>query len=66
MSAARLPDVDLDRLKQRLYDEFRIEVPLTNWNGQPLIRLSFQAYNSQADAEALVDALARLLPPMTG
>jgi len=66
MCAARLPDVDLDRLKQRLYDEFRIEVPLINWNGQPLIRLSFQAYNSQADADALVDALARLLPPMTG
>ena len=66
MCAARLPDVDLDRLKQRLYDEFRIEVPLINWNGQPLIRPSFQAYNSQADADALVDALARLLPPMTG
>ena len=66
MCAARLPDVDLDRLKRRLYDEFRIEVPLINWNGQPLIRLSFQAYNSQADADALVDALARLLPPMTG
>jgi len=64
MFAARLPDVDLDRLKERLYDEFRIEVSLTRWNGQPLIRVSFQAYNSQADADALVDALAQLLPLM--
>jgi len=62
MFAARLPDVDLDRLKERLYDEFRIEVPLFKWNGQPLIRVSFQAYNSQADADALVDALTQLLP----
>jgi isopenicillin-N epimerase len=62
MFVARLPPVDLDRLKGRLYDEYRIEVPLRKWNGQPLIRVSFQAYNSQADADALVDALAQLLP----
>ncbi|UCC65853.1 MAG: aminotransferase class V-fold PLP-dependent enzyme [Anaerolineae bacterium] len=62
MFAARLPPADLDRLKGRLYDEYRIEVPLRQWNGQPLIRVSFQAYNGQADADALVDALAQLLP----
>jgi len=62
MFAARLPAADLDRLKGRLYDEYRIEVPLRQWNGQPLIRVSFQAYNDRADADALVDALAQLLP----
>ena len=62
MFAARLPDVDLDRLKAQLYDEYRIEVPVFRWNGQPLIRVSFQAYNSQADADALLDALAGSLP----
>jgi isopenicillin-N epimerase len=61
MCAARLPEVDLDNLKNRLYDNYRIEVPLYRWNGRPLIRVSFQAYNGQADAEALVEALARLL-----
>jgi len=61
MAAARLPDVDLQRLEQRLYNEFSIEVALTRWNDQPLIRVSFQAYNSQADADALLDALAQLL-----
>lgn len=62
MAAARLPNVDLERLQERLYDQFRLEVPLMRWNGQPLIRLSFQAYNSRADADTLVDALAQLLP----
>ena len=62
--AAPLPDVDPDLLKRRLYDEYRIEVPVFRWNGTPLIRVSFQAYNDQWDADALVDALTRLLPEL--
>ncbi len=61
MFAARLPDVDLDLLKERLYTEFHIEVPLFRWNDRPLIRVSFQAYNDRADADALIDALYQLL-----
>jgi isopenicillin-N epimerase len=60
--AARLPECDLDALKARLYDEHRIEAPLIRWNGQAFIRVSFQAYNDEADADALVRALAQLLP----
>jgi isopenicillin-N epimerase len=60
--AARLPECDLDGLKARLYDEHRIETPMIRWNGQAFIRVSFQAYNDEADADALVRALAHLLP----
>lgn len=59
--AARLPECDLDVLKARLVDEYRVEVPLVRWNGQPFVRVSFQAYNTEADADALVAGLARLL-----
>ena len=52
--AARLPECDLDALKARLYDEHRVEAPLIRWNGQAFIRVSFQAYNDEADADALV------------
>ena len=62
MCAARLPEVDVESLQKRLYDEFGIEVVTRRWNDQPLIRVSFQAYNDQADADALVDALGQLLP----
>jgi selenocysteine lyase/cysteine desulfurase len=31
------------------------------WNGLPLLRMSFQAYNSEADADALVKALGQCL-----
>ena len=62
---ARLPECDLDVLKTRLYDEHRIEAPMIRWNRQPFIRVSFQAYNDEADAEALIGALAHLLPEVT-
>ena len=64
--AARLPDCNLDALKARLYAEHRVEVPLVRWNGEPFIRVSFQAYNDQADADALLVVLALTLPELRG
>jgi isopenicillin-N epimerase len=64
MFAARLPEVEVELLQRRLYERYRIEVPTHRWNGQSLIRPSFQAYNTQADAKALVEALGDLLPVM--
>jgi isopenicillin-N epimerase len=62
MGIAPLPPSDLTTLKSRLYDEFRIEVPLTEWQDRQFIRISIQGYNTQADVDALVDALKVLLP----
>jgi isopenicillin-N epimerase len=62
MAAIRLPaSTDVDWLKERLYADYRIEAPVFRWNDQPLIRVSFQGYNSPAEAEALVQALEELL-----
>lgn len=44
-------------LKTRLYDEFRIEIPQTTWNGDSYLRASFNAYNSEQDVESLASAL---------
>lgn len=63
MVSVPLPSCDVKALQGRLYDEFAIEVPLMLWNGQPLIRVSVQGYNTSADVEALLSALSRLLPP---
>jgi isopenicillin-N epimerase len=65
MGAAPLPASDLVELKKRLYDEYKIEVPLIEWNGMHLIRVSVQAYNDQQDVDILVDALRSLLPQVT-
>jgi isopenicillin-N epimerase len=62
MGIAPLPRADLATLKTRLYDEYRIEVPLVEWQDRQFVRISVQGYNSQEDVDALVDALRILLP----
>lgn len=62
MIAAPLPaDTDIVQLKNRLYDEYRIEVPLVEWNGNKLIRVSVQGYNTKRDIDKLLKALSVLL-----
>jgi len=62
MATTPLPaDTDIVALKQRLYDEYRIEVPLVEWNGNKLIRISVQGYNTQRDIDKLYQALSILL-----
>lgn len=62
MFTAPLPqDTDPVQLKIRLYDEYRIEVPVLEWNGNKLIRVSVQGYNTRLDVNRLYGALSRLL-----
>jgi isopenicillin-N epimerase len=62
MAIAPLPRSNLPVLKSRLYDEFRIEVPLTVWQDRQFVRISVQGYNAPEDIDALVGALENLLP----
>jgi len=57
MSALPLPPCDLDALKHRLYDEYRIEIPVIRWNDRGFVRISIQGYNTPADVDALCGAL---------
>ena len=62
MGIAPLPTSDLTRLKSRLYEEYRIEVPLVEWQDRHFVRISIQGYNTPEDVEALIKALKILLP----
>ena len=62
MSALPLPPCDLDALKRRLYDEFKIEIPVIRWNERHFVRISVQGYNTRVDVDALVKALRASLP----
>lgn len=63
MAIAPLPPIrDLKALKDCLYDEYQIEIPLIAWGGRHFIRISVQGYNTQGDVDALISALAALLP----
>jgi selenocysteine lyase/cysteine desulfurase len=57
----RLPPCDAHALAARLWHEHRIEVLAQDWRGEPVLRVSFQAYNDENDLEALKEALPRAL-----
>jgi isopenicillin-N epimerase len=61
MISAQLPTGTPKDLQQRLYDQYRIEVPVIEFAGGPLLRISVQAYNTADDVEALLRALKQLL-----
>jgi len=56
-----LPACDAAQLKTRLYDDWRIEVPIVTWQNRQFVRVSIQAYNSPTDVEQLVRALSTIL-----
>jgi isopenicillin-N epimerase len=59
MATIPLPPCDVVQLKRRLWEEYRIEVPLIDWGGRQFVRVSIQAYNKPSDVERLVEALRK-------
>ncbi|MCE2502790.1 MAG: aminotransferase class V-fold PLP-dependent enzyme [Chlorobi bacterium] len=65
MCAFLLPEhVDGHLLQQRLFDEYRVEIPVFDWNGKQIIRISIQGYNTQDDLERLFQGIAEILPEL--
>jgi isopenicillin-N epimerase len=54
-------DTDPVELKRRVYDDYRIEIPVTIVNGKPMLRVSIQGYNGPDDVDALVRAVEEIL-----
>jgi isopenicillin-N epimerase len=62
MVTLRLPtEIDHELVKERLYNEYQIEILTHLWQDQPFIRVSFQAYNEATDLEKLIEALKEIL-----
>lgn len=57
MALLPLPPTEPSALKAFLFERHRIEVPVTSHRGRHFVRAAFQAYNTPADADALVTAL---------
>jgi isopenicillin-N epimerase len=58
MWATEVPVADAAGLQRRLFEEHRIEVVVSEWQGRSLLRVSIAPYNEPADVERLLDALA--------
>lgn len=64
LGAIPLPRIDARAAKDRLWEEYRIEVPVTSYRDNPMIRVSVQGYVTDADLDRLVGALEQLLSEM--
>jgi isopenicillin-N epimerase len=61
MRALTVRTPDPDALWRRLVEEHRVEVPVYDWEGLALLRISIGPYNDEADVERLVTAVGRSL-----
>jgi isopenicillin-N epimerase len=61
MRAVELPPGETDELWQRLFEKHRVEVPVYEWEGRRLLRVSIGPYNDEEDVERLVKALEVLV-----
>ncbi|MGJ8527249.1 aminotransferase class V-fold PLP-dependent enzyme [Maritalea sp.] len=58
MIAMPMPKTDYRALKDYLLNECNIEMPVFDWQGRTIVRLSVAAYNSQSDMDHLVKSVA--------
>ena len=59
----RLPDqTDMGKLGQILSEEYQIEMPMINFRGTKIARLSVQIYTAQEEIDAFVKALMTHVP----
>jgi len=45
------------KLKQTLYEKYKIEIPVVTFSGETYLRISFQAYNGAKEIETLINAI---------
>ena len=58
MSSVCVPDCDVLDLYKYLKSN-QIEVPVMEWNGKKIVRISIQAYNSEEDIDKLIVSLKK-------
>ncbi|WP_158262529.1 MULTISPECIES: aminotransferase class V-fold PLP-dependent enzyme [Pirellulaceae] len=51
---------DADALKLRLYDQFKIEIPVIRWQNRTFLRVSAHAYTTEKDIQTLLNALQEI------
>lgn len=61
MVAMQIPPCDPQAVHDELIKKYGIEIPVFEWQGRHIVRLSCQGYNTPAQMDVLIDALSELL-----
>jgi len=61
MATCPIRTKSIGELKTGLYDQYHVEIPCGEWQGMQYVRVSIQAYNTEADVDRLLEGLGRLL-----
>jgi isopenicillin-N epimerase len=61
MVSMPVPPCDTADLQRQLLMQYGIEIPCFKWADHHIVRVSVQGYNTDAQMDHLVDALAALL-----
>jgi isopenicillin-N epimerase len=62
LAISPLPTIsDVTAFKNKLYDDYLVEIPLTDYKDQQFVRISVQGYNTEEDVGRLVAALKEML-----
>ncbi|MEO0560941.1 MAG: aminotransferase class V-fold PLP-dependent enzyme [Chloroflexota bacterium] len=57
MFTVELPPCDAANVQETLWRDYKVEVPVTIWNGRQFLRVSVQGYNTAADLDRLLHAV---------
>jgi isopenicillin-N epimerase len=62
LAISPLPKIaDLNAFKNKLYDDYCVEIPMTEYKDQQFVRISVQGYNTKEDISRLVGAVREML-----
>ncbi len=61
MAAVRFPHPDPWRVKEALYERYRVEIPLLPWKEGVCLRVSVQGYNTPEEVDALLEGLKAVM-----
>jgi isopenicillin-N epimerase len=61
MFTAPLPPCDPQVVKERLYNDYKIEVPVMTFKDRQYVRVSFQAYTTREEGQKLLAALQEII-----
>ena len=60
MSSIKIKCKDTFELQKIFYENYKMIIPIIEWENSTLLRFSIQAYNSMEDIEKLIFALKKI------